>query len=1015
MPSITDPYWKSLGELASVNPAPTDEFPNPADQQAVDPLSRRNFFRLMGASMALAGVAGPGCQRYEKEEIVPLSRRPEDQVPGALLQYASTFELAGVAHPVLVGSYEGRPIKIDGNPYHPFTGDGAGDKVADHRHGGSTAFVQASVLNVFDQDRSRGLSQRGKGADFNEFKAWLATNRAAMKAQPSKVRVLSEALSSPTLAQLRRKFLTDFPGAKWVEWEPISFDNERAGLKLAFGKPARAFAHLDRAETIVVLDGDIFVEHPAAMRYSRDWKASRGPEASTLGAGKMNRLWSIESTWSSTGAMADHRLPLRAELALPFAQALDAQLAAGGAPSAEFLNEAKVAAFLKVLVKELQANRGKAVVIAGRRQPPAVHALVARINGALNAPVDYFDDGDDRLTHKDAIVELAGDLKAKAVSHLFVLGGNPVYDAPADLDLASAIASVENSVHLSEWDDETSEKTTWHVPRANYLETWGDARTWDGTWTIAQPMILPLYGGVSPLEFMSLVMGEEHTGEKLVRGAVEASGAAWRKAVHDGFVAGSQFPPVPAQVGQLPVVSLAPSQMAGSRSTAAKPVPLEVVYQYSSNTWDGRFANNAWLQETPDFFTKVCWDNYAIVAPATAAEFGFETDTLITVELDGRKLELACHVMPGQAIGSIGLVLGGGRTRAGSKGGDGKTPVGFDTYKLRTSTALDLASGAKISAGAGYQLSGTQEHWDIRGGLDKDIGDKGIAERLPRLVQEVNEETYRETEAGGAHKWDANKESEFWSDPVRGTSLFTEHSYEGHKWGMAIDLGSCTSCNACMVACQSENNIPVVGKAEVVRNREMHWIRIDRYFKGSPDDPQIVNQPVMLPAVRERALRAGLPGRRHAALERGPERHGLQPLRRHAVLPQQLPVPRPPLQLPRLERGVQGSAQPGPQAGHEPRGDRPAPRRDGEVHVLRAADPEHEDQGEEREAHAPGRRDHDRLPGRLPDPRDHLRRPQRPEGVGDQAPRRSPLVRPARRAEHQAAYPVPGSRPQPQP
>ncbi|MCE9572588.1 MAG: Fe-S-cluster-containing hydrogenase [Deltaproteobacteria bacterium] len=842
MPSITDPYWKSLGELATVNPAPTDEFPPSADTQTVDPLSRRNFFRLMGASMALAGVAGPGCQRYEREEIVPLSRRPEDQVPGTTLQYASTFELAGVAHPVLVGSYEGRPIKIDGNPFHPFTGDGADAKVTDHRHGGSTAFVQASVLNLYDQDRSRGLSNRGKGADFNEFKAWLATNREAMKKDPSKVRVLSEALSSPTLAQLRRKFLTDFPGAKWAEWEPISFDNERAGLKLAFGKSARAFAHLDRAETIVVLDGDIFVEHPAAMRYSRDWKASRGPEASSLGDGKMNRLWSVESSWSSTGAMADHRLALRAELVLPFAQALDAKLSSGGAPSAEFLNEAKVAKFLTVLVEELGQNRGKAVVIAGRRQPPVVHALVARINEALGAPVDYYDDGDDRLTHKEAIVELANDIKAKAVSHLFVLGGNPAYDAPNDLDLASAIASVENSVHLSEWDDETSEKTTWHVPRANYLESWGDARTWDGTWTIAQPLILPLYGGISALELMALVMGDEQTSEKLVRGAVEGSGATWRKAVHDGFVASTAFPTLGAKVGQLPVVTLTASQQAGSRGTSAKPVPLEVVFQYSSNTWDGRFANNAWLQETPDFFTKVCWDNYAIVAPATATEYGLETDSLITVELEGRKLELACYVMPGQAIGTIGLVLGGGRVKAGSKGGDGKTPVGFDTYKLRTSAALDLASGAKVTAGSSYQLSGTQEHWDIRGGLDKDIGDKGIAERLPRLVKEVDQTEYRDGTEGRA--WDANEESEFWTDPDRGTSLFQEHTYEGHKWGMAIDLGSCTSCNACMVACQSENNIPVVGKAEVVRNREMHWIRIDRYFKGSPDDPQIVNQPV---------------------------------------------------------------------------------------------------------------------------------------------------------------------------
>jgi len=916
MSSLNDPgpghgprYWKTLSELSNneTSVGSSDEFPTPLDQ-TVDPLSRRNFFRLMGASMALAGVAGPGCQRYEREEIVPLARRPEDQVPGTTLQYASVFELAGWGQPLVVSSYEGRPIHIDGNPEHPFAGDAAPAPASDkvRRHAGTSPYAQASVLNVYDQDRSKSPVQHGKGATFDDFKTWLANARTAMKANPGGVRVLSEASSSPTLAQARRALLAQLPGATWHEWEPVSFDNERAGLKLAFGRPLRTLAHLDRADTIVALDSDLFLEHPAAMRYARDWAKNRNPEA------KMNRLYAVESSFSQTGSVADHRLPLRSELVLAFATALDNVLSGGAPPSAEFLNEAKVQKFLTVLAAELKANRGKAVVLAGRRQPPQVHALVAKINDALGAvgtTLDYLDDAEDRPTHVDAISKLVADMNGGQVKHLFVLGGNPVYDAPADLDFGSALGKVENTVRLSEYEDETSEKCLWHLPRANYLESWGDARSWDGTWTIQQPLIVPLYGGISAIELVSLVMGEEKTGEALVRAAVESAGGgvAWRKAVHDGFVANTALQPATVQMsGQLPSPDIGGSKSGGSR---VKNGALEVVFLSSSSTWDGRYANNAWLQETPDFFTKVVWDNFALVAPATAQDLGVSNDTKITVKVGDKSLEVGCYVMPGQAMGSIGLVLGGGRTKAGSKGGTSvDTAVGFDTYKLRTSKAIDIASGASVSAGPTYKFSGTQEHWDIRNGIDKslfsfDAGGDGTAERLPELVRQVDVAAYH----GGTEgkQWDARPEDEFWREPgdwvdasgnvvmgppgsedeakarhlelrdgkwfdpngaevmplpttddegaARGLtrrrgrdhSLFEEHQYETHhRWGMAIDLSTCISCNSCMVACQSENNIPVVGKQSVGRNREMHWIRIDRYFEGSPDDPRIVNQPV---------------------------------------------------------------------------------------------------------------------------------------------------------------------------
>ena len=909
-------HWKSLAELERGMRPQAEVHHDLEEKPLKDPLSRRNFFRLMGASMAMAGVAGPGCQRYEREEIVPLARRPEDQVPGNTLKYASVFELAGVGQPVLVTSYEGRPLHVDGNPQHPFSGDGLAPTAKYHRHGGSTAWAQASVLNVYDQDRSRALAHTGKGGTFDDFKVWVAKLREQMNGSSwSSVRILSEAMSSPTLAKLRAELIGK--GAQWVEWEPISFDNERAGLKAAYGRPLRTYPHLDKAETIVVLDGDIFVEHPAAMRFSRDWRASRGPEGSTLGQGAMNRLWSVESTFTQTGATADHRLPLRSELILPLASALKAAITGTAAPRAEFLAEAKVSKFVAALAAELKGNRGRAVVIAGRRQPPEVHALVAFINeaiGAVGTTVDYLDVGDDRPTHREGIANLVGDMNAGRVKTLFILGGNPVYDAPADLDFLTALSKVETSVHLSEWDDETSAKCTWHVPRANYLEAWGDARAWDGTWTVAQPLIMPLYGGISALELVAMLTGSDRSGEGLVRAAVEGAGKPWRQSVHDGFVEGSQFPVARVQGAMEPSISIGGTRAGGSR--LGKDDPLEVVFHYSYATWDGRFANNAWLQELPDFFTKLVWDNYGLVAPATAQDKGLKTGEKMKIKLDGRELEIVCYVMPGQAPSSIGLMLGYGRTRAGSKGGQHGHTVGFDTYKLRSMKSLDFAGGATVaSTGERYKLSGVQEHWDLPHGWDEplfnfNVGDSGAAERLPELVQQVDETKYHDVDKETGKLWDARNGKgqlgdELWREPgvwvdktgkvvhgippdaatakqwgmepkgrgwvytadkspveelpktqeegvLRGLvwkkgrnySLFHEHVYEGRRWAMTIDLGACTSCNACVIACQSENNIPVVGKEEVVRNREMHWIRIDRYFEGSPDDPRIVNQPV---------------------------------------------------------------------------------------------------------------------------------------------------------------------------
>ncbi|MCA9673780.1 MAG: 4Fe-4S dicluster domain-containing protein [Kofleriaceae bacterium] len=842
-----DGTWRSLDELergGELAPGAEHEFPETsADSQVADPMSRRNFAKLMGASMALVGVAGAGCKRYEKEEIVPLARRPEDEVPGVPRYYATAWDFAGFGQALVATSFEGRPIKVDGNAAHPFAGGGT--VIGTERHGSSSPLAQATILEMYDPDRSRTVLKDGAGATIEDFRAWLDGERANLRSRGGRVRILSEATSSPTVARMRAEVAQSLPGARWVDWEPVSFDNERAGLRAAFGKPVRPLPHLDRARTVVVLDGDIFVEHPAALRMSRDWARARRLERSSLGEGVMGRLYSIESTFTSTGAVADHRLPLRSELILPFAMALEAKLSGGAGPGAEFLAEDKIAHFLDVMAEELAGNRGRAIVIAGRRQPAAVHALVAKINfalGAVGSTVEYLEDPEpQRPDHLEGLVRLTRELHDKQVDYLFILGANPVYDAPADLDFAGALANVQTSVHLSQWEDETSKKTTWHVPRSHYLEAWNDVRTYDGTITLAQPLIEPMYASVSILEMLQLLTGSEPDGFAAVKATFDElrPSVTWRAALHDGFVPGTALPVATGiAVNQLPPMTLTDSQKGGTRVANGN---LEVVWAPSMQLWDGRFANNVWLQETPDFLTKVTWDNYAMVGPSTAKDLGLKNDSLIKVKVGDREMEVACYTMPGQAPYSVTLVLGGGRTSAGRHGGDGKDKRGFDTYQVRASAAHDMAAGCTVTAtGKSFQLASVQEHWDIRAPLKKDVAQWGIKNRLPMLVRETTHDEIKDA------KWRAEEDPAF---PL--VSLFKEKTGEDgypedkvHAWAMAIDLGTCTGCNACMVACQSENNVPVVGKTNVMMKREMHWIRIDRYFSGSPDDPEIVHQPI---------------------------------------------------------------------------------------------------------------------------------------------------------------------------
>ncbi len=821
-------YWRSLEDL---NDSPAfrrfmeQEFPASA-LEAMGSATRRQFLKLMGASAVLAGFAGCGSPQ---EKILPYAHRPEDRTPGMPVRYATALELAGVATGLLVTSYDGRPIKVEGNPRHPGS------------LGATSAVTQTSVLELYDPDRSKSVIRRDGGetraADWAAFDAVAAELSTRFRARRGEgLRVLSEASASPTLLDLRLRFHRLYPAARWAEYEPLSRDNERAGALLAFGKPFRTHLALERASVIVCLDADILFSHPDAVRHARMFAAGRRAEN-----GKMSRLYVAESVFSLTGGMADHRFPMRSGEVIAFARDLAAALFEEGleipvpvgirsalAPA----SEGRQFSFARAVARDLLRHRGETIVTAGSRQPAEVHALCHLLNealGNLGRTVTMTPDADpERPAHVEAIRSLTHEMRSGRVEMLLILGGNPVFDAPVDLAFDEALRSVETSIHLSLYENETSRAATWHLPRAHPLESWGDVRAYDGTISIVQPLIAPLYDGRTSVELLaSLVDAPSVKGHDLVRETFmsvrddEVTEAAWERALHDGVVAGSGFrTEVPR--AQMDAITAAIGKTTMPRQEAG----LEIVFRQDAGLFDGRFANNGWLQELPDPMTKVTWDNPVLLSPADAAELGLLSRDLVVLEHDGRTLEAAVYVMPGQAQGSVTISVGYGRRAAGGIG-DG---VGFDAYQLRASARMGFARGLQIRpTGRRTALATTQDHFAI----DR-VGLAERGRRLGELYREADLETYRAhpefAKHAGTHP------------PL--ASLWSEHTYEGHRWGMAIDLSACVGCGACVVACQAENNIPIVGKEQVDRGREMHWIRVDRYFSGEPDSPKVVHQPV---------------------------------------------------------------------------------------------------------------------------------------------------------------------------
>jgi Fe-S-cluster-containing dehydrogenase component len=756
---------------------------------------------VMAASAAFAGLTG--CTKLPEQRIVPYVRQPEQIIPGKPLFYATAMTLGGVATGILVESHMARPTKVEGNPDHPAS------------LGASDAFAQASVLGLYDPDRSQAEIHDGRIGSWPEFQNELSAALAGEKGSGGAgLRLLTPTITSPTLASQIHAFLKTFPSAKWHQYESVARDNVREGAKLAFGEYVNTVYLVDRAEVILSLDSDFLTSGPGCVRYAREFSRKRRVESPES---KMNRLYAVESTPTNTGAMADHRLRMRATEIEGFARLLAKELGLAVA-SGPAISSSVPPGWIPALARDLKRNAGASLVVVGDHQPPIVHALVHSINQALGNfdKTLYFTQPIEEtpINQWQSIGELAADMRAGKVTTFFILGGNPAYDAPADLTLKELLPKVKFSARLGLYEDETSALCHWHIPQAHSLESWGDAKTYNGAITVIQPLIAPLYGGKSEIDFLAVLTGQAGKPShdivrefwKAQQTDVQGFDAHWEKTLRDGVMAGVVF------FGKQ--VSLKPG--IGADAPAASQQGLEIIFRPDPSIWDGRFANNGWLQELPKPLTKLTWDSVAMLSPKTAQRLGLKSEDAVELKYQGRTIVAPAWVMPGQADESVTVFLGYGRTRAGRVG----TGVGFDAGWIRPYTTPWIGTGLEIrKTGAKWALAATQTHNSMEG---RD------------LVRVATLDEYRKNPLFAQAYAEKN--------PL---SLYPEVKYEGYSWGMAIDLNACTGCGACVVACQAENNIAVVGKTEVMIGREMHWIRIDRYFEGDLDDPRTYHEPVI--------------------------------------------------------------------------------------------------------------------------------------------------------------------------
>lgn len=786
-------YWRSLEELADTKEFGDymhREFPSQASEFS-DPAGRRNFLKLMGASLALAGVGA--CTRQPEEKLIPYVRQPEELIPGRPLFYATAMPLGGYAYPLLAENHMGRPTKLEGNPEHPSS------------LGATDIFSQASVLNLYDPDRSRTIKGNG---EIRTWSAFLAGVQGAMSAQRAVngagLRILTEPISSPSIVAEMTELMGSLPGAKWHQWDPVfgTVQGGSTGFSTIYDFKA--------ADVVVALDEDFLGRGASQVRYSKDFGTRR-----RIGTpnDEQNRLYVAEPIPTITGAKAEHRLAVRAQDIHAVLSGIASAVGAGGGSTASLSEDAKK--FIAAAAADLQAHRGKSLVVTGDHQPAAVQNLARSINDALGntgATVRYgapvvASPADGTASMK----ELVGEMYAGKVDMLVIFDANPVFTAPGDLNFKDALNKVGLRVHVGTHFDDTAELCHWHVPGTHYLESWGDAKSFDGTVTLIQPLIAPIYDGKQMIEVLAAMNGKlGKSASELVKEYWATSltaEAGWRKALHDGFIANA------------PAAAVAASAATTASAPAAPVAGFEVVFRPDPTVLDGRFGNNGWLQELPKPLSKLTWDNVAYVGVKTAEKLGVKNEDVIEIASNGRSVKIPVWIMPGTADDTIGVHFGYGQTKLGRVANG----VGHNVFPLRTSSAPWFVGGAQVTkTGDHYMLASTQTHFNMEG-------------RHP--VRVVTAEEYKHEPKESVEKLGPEV-------PARDMSLYAPFEYNGNKWGMAIDLNSCTGCSVCVVACVAENNIPVIGKAQVKVAREMHWIRVDTYFEGSLENPGMYHQPV---------------------------------------------------------------------------------------------------------------------------------------------------------------------------
>jgi len=854
----TRKYWRSFDERNQTDAYKAEvsrEFQDELDVSTPEPegTSRRGFLGWVGASLAASGLAGCDAIRRPAEKILPYSVAPEEILPGIPQYYASVTHVGGEVVGVLVESHEGRPTKVEGNPLHRGS------------LGALSALHQSQVLDLYDPQRLRATAANGRALSTAEARALLAEKGAAWAGK--RVAFLAEGVPSPQLARLRAAALARFAGAQWFTYESVSDDHQRAATQAVFGEALRPVYGFAGAKTILSLDADFLGGEGPAVAAARQWADTRRVGANK-DASALSRLYAVEASFSLTGSNADHRVRASHAQVEAFAIAVAGQLGVS-APAASVALEDRQVKAAAAVAADLRASGAGALVLAGRKQPPVVHALAAAMNAALGASVRYYPDArraPDALGDMAAAKALVAALSAGEVDALVILGGNPAYAFPADAKLADAVKKAGEVVYLADMANETTAALDAAkavvVPRAHYLEAWGDLAHVDGQVALQQPLIQPLHAALSELELLAALLGDKDAkGYDLVRGAwKDATGAVgfhkrWRRWLHEGVVddAHAAFAASPK----------APSGLGGLTATAAAAPAadkLDVLFVPSHNLFDGRFANNSWQQEVPDPLTKITWDNAALLSPATAKALGvverpvdsdFAVD-MVEVTLNGATLKTAAWVMPGLADNTVVLTLGYGREfknylpyQEGSY--NDSTVYGFDVGPLRASAAPFAASGAKVTKVEGsYFIAAVQRYDNSR---QHSIEGFENMER-PKIVRETTVAGYAENPTFAKpgiiqHGAPMPDKTKFAVLHPEAKSIYGDFDYsQGHQWGMVIDLSTCTGCNACMVACVAENNIPMVGKDQVRRGREMHWIRMDRYFTGDDANPEVVHQPI---------------------------------------------------------------------------------------------------------------------------------------------------------------------------